>query len=91
MLKVCHTEALSIINENGICIRYIYPTFYDGGRDEYIVLTLHKIEDTAFELLSIELSVPCNHPCIRDKPLDKPCDFLQVFGAAWSSSRPRAG
>ena len=45
-MQVAETELVSIINNDGIDIRNIYSALDNVGTNQYIVLTIYKIENT---------------------------------------------
>ena len=68
-MKVTQTDILSLIDDDGIGIRYVETVFDDGSAQKHIIITGHKIKYLVFQHLSFHLSVSHTYLHIRHEPV----------------------
>src|SRR5574344_480661 len=56
-MKVAQTEVLSLVDDDGVGIRYINTVFYDASAYQHIIITINEIHNHLFHLFATHLSV----------------------------------
>src|SRR5689334_13272010 len=70
---------MSIVDDDGIHIRNVYPTFNNIGTDQNIIFFINEIHDLFFQFMSFHLSVCIAHTKIGTETLNKSGHFSQTL------------
>ena len=56
-MQVAETEILSLVDDDGVGVRYVQSVLYNGGTEHHIVVTAYKLKQYVFHLSGFHLSV----------------------------------
>ena len=73
-MQLGQTESIRTINNQSIRVRNIEAGFHDGGTHQNVEIVVPKVNDDAFQLVFVELSVGNSDPRFGNKFLDVRCD-----------------
>ena len=71
LVKVGESEAMSSVNEDCVGVGNVNAVFDDGGRNEHVVVIVHKSRDDFFQFFRRHLSVPHGDAGIRNVASDQ--------------------
>ena len=60
-MKVRQSEAVSIVDNYGVGVAYVYSVLNDGGRQQHVVFIVHEVHYDLLEFLGLHLSVTDGH------------------------------
>jgi len=70
---------MRVVDENGIGIAHIQATFDNGGRNQNVKASGHKVEHQFFQFFAVHLPVSYTNFGVGNKALDHPGHFLDIF------------
>lgn len=65
------------INNDGIGVGNVYTVFHNRGRNQHVIVIIHKVQNDLFQLGRRHLSVPHHHPRIGHILVDQRCKIGQ--------------
>ena len=81
LVQVAESEAVGIVDDDGVGIRNIDAVLDNRRREQHIIIVVDEIHDDALQLLRLHLPMTNGHATIGHVLQDEPLDFLEVRDA----------